>query len=80
MTTGAGLALERFATWYGIDLAALTSGEAYQIDDWGEDFRGRIERIRLVENGRFGNIVHQIIHAILLGRSEEHTSELQSRV
>jgi hypothetical protein len=67
MTTGAGLALERFAAWYGIDLAALTSGEAYQIDDWGEDFRGPIERIRLVENGRFGNIVHQIIHAILLG-------------
>jgi len=60
-------ALGRFAGWYGLDLAGLQGGDRYRIAGAGETFDGRIACIQLTENGRFGNILYQIIHAVLLG-------------
>jgi hypothetical protein len=40
----------------------------YHVTGAGADFDGRIRSVQLVQDGRFGNALYQILHAILLAR------------
>jgi hypothetical protein len=60
--------LSRFADYFGFRYDLLTGDDRYTIEHAGDGFCGRVEAIRITENGRFGNIFYQILHAIMLGR------------
>jgi hypothetical protein len=61
--------LARFAAYAGLrhDLLA-NSPSVYTIENAPDGFDGRIEAIRVVEYGRFGNLLYQTLHAIALAR------------
>lgn len=60
--------LHNFCRYYGFDWTLLEGDDPYRIETAGEDFDGRVTAVRLVENGRFGNVFWQILHAVLLAR------------
>lgn len=67
LTIPTDIAILRFAAFYGFDANYLTGSDSYRIESAGPDFDGMIRCIRITENGRFGNIVYQIMNAVLLG-------------
>jgi len=60
--------LDRFAEYYGFRHDLLAGADPYAIVHAQPGFSGRVEAIRITENGRFGNIVYQLLHAIILAR------------
>ena len=62
-------ALRSFADYYGFVYRRLSGHDPYCIEGAGDDFEGRVEAIRITQNGRFGNIFLQLIHAIALARA-----------
>ena len=61
-------ALRRFAAYYGFEHGLLSGSDPYRIEGARPGFDGAVKRIRIVENGRFGNIVIQLFHAAWLAR------------
>jgi hypothetical protein len=60
--------LTRFAGYFGFRHDLLAGADPYAIEHADGDFSGRIQAIRITENGRFGNIFYQILHAVMLAR------------
>jgi hypothetical protein len=60
--------LTRFAGYFGFRYDLLAGADPYAIEHADGDFSGRVEAIRITENGRFGNIFYQILHAVMLAR------------
>jgi len=60
--------LTRFARYFGFRYDLLAGHDPYFIEHADRDFSGRIQAIRITENGRFGNIFYQILHAVILAR------------
>jgi hypothetical protein len=57
-----------FAAYYGFRHDLLSGADRYAIAHAPADFNGRIAAIRITENGRFGNIFYQLLHAVILAR------------
>lgn len=60
--------LGRFADLFGFRHDLLAGADPYAIAHARPGFSGRVEAIRITENGRFGNIFYQLLHAIILAR------------
>jgi hypothetical protein len=61
-------ALRRFAAYYGFEHGLLSGDDPYWIEGAKADFSGKVKCIRLIENGRFGNVFMQLLHATTLAR------------
>lgn len=63
----------RFAQRFGLNHAALrhdmfAGTMRYRIEGAGPVFSGRVEALRLIEMGRFGNVFFQLLHAAMIAR------------
>ncbi len=61
-------ALSLFADYYGFDYERLAGDDRYHIENPSGDYIGVVEAIRIVRQGRFGNIFYQLLHAIMIAR------------
>jgi hypothetical protein len=62
-------ALRRFADHCVFEYGLLNGDDRYRIEGAGPSFQGKAARIRITENGRFGNIFMQLFHATLVARA-----------
>jgi hypothetical protein len=60
--------LARFAEYAGFRADDLAGGDGHWIENAPDGFTGRIEAIRILEYGRFGNVFYQTLHAVALAR------------
>jgi hypothetical protein len=61
-------ALSLFADYYGFDYERLAGNDRYHIENAPFGYVGEVEAIRIVRQGRFGNIFYQLLHAVLVAR------------
>jgi len=57
-----------FCRRYGFNLNYLHGPDRYTVAGAADDFDGRVNSIAILRNGRFGNIVLQLLHASMLAR------------
>jgi hypothetical protein len=60
--------LARFADYAGFRYDLLAGQDGYVIENAPADFTGRVEAIRMIEYGRFGNVFYKALHAVALAR------------